>query len=311
MPLLRRVRVLAAKTETTVGTAISLSGTDGAFNVFDATIVPNIDSEQREGQGGFSHLASVPGLRQGTCTFKTELSGDGSGGVPGWASTFLPACGWVDSTGTFSPKSEAPGSNVKTLTIGLYENGLYKQLYGAMGTFKVTFTAGRIAMVEWTFTGIYSEPSDAAIIAPTYPTTAPFRFYAETLTLGSWTPTLEQLTLDAGNEVIAREDASKESGILSALVVGRRVTGSMNPEAVLVATANHVNKWLARTEEALTVELDNGTDRITFAAPKCQRTNVVEGDRNGNQTDEIEFQCNRSAAAGNDELTIAFAATDA
>lgn len=310
MPILRRVRVFAAKIETTVGTAIALSGTDGAMNVFDATMTPNIDNETRQGQGGFSHLPAIPGLRQGTCTFKTELSGDGAGGVPLWASTFLPACGWVNSTGTFSPKSEFPGSNVKTLTIGLYENGLYKQLVGAMGTFQVTFPAGQLPMIEWTFTGIYSTPTDVAIIAPTYPTTLPFRFYAETLTLGSFSPILQQVTLDAGNQVIARPDAGPVSGIRSALITDRLVTGTMNPEAVLVASTDHVTKWLASTEEALTIELDNGTDRITFAAPKCQRTNVSEGDRDGNQTDEIEFQCNRSASAGNDELTIAFAATD-
>lgn len=309
MPLLKRVRVLAAKIESTAGTAEALSGTEATFNIFNAMIQPNIENEEREGQGGLSQLSAVPGGRGGTATFQTELQGDGAGGIPAWASTFLPACGWIASSQVYSP-ANATGSNFKTLTLGLYENGLYKQLHGAQGTFTVTFPSRRRVLFDWTFTGIYSEPSDVSILTPTYTTNAPMSFYAETLTLGSWTPTLEQVTLDAGNEVILREDATVSAGYKTALITGRRVRGTMNPEAVLVATANHVNKWLARTEEALTIEIDNGTDRVTFAAPKCQRINVTEGERSGNQTDEIEFQCNRSASAGSDELTITFASTD-
>lgn len=310
MPLLKRVRVMGAEIESTAGTAATITAPDAAFNVFNAMIQPNIEWEDREGQGAFSHLPGVPGQRAGTATFQIEVTGDGAGGVPAWASTFLPACGWVNTMGTFSPSSEAPGSNVKTVTLGLFENGLYKQLHGAVGTFVITMPSRRRVLFDFTFQGIYSAPTDVAIIAPTYPTTAPFIFHAETLTLASWVPVLEQITIDAGNEVILREDATQSSGILTGLITGRKVTGTMNPEAVLVAACDHAGKWLARTEEALTVELDNGTDRVTFAAPKAQRTDIQEGDRNSNQTDEITFQCNRSASAGGDEFTIAFAATD-
>lgn len=308
--LLSRVRVLAAEIETSAGTAETPAAADATFNVFDAVIQPLIENEQRPSQGSFSHLPAVPGQRWGTATFRTELYGDGAGGVPAWATTFLPACRWVNTTGTFSPVSQGPGSSAKTLTIGAYINGLYKQLHGAMGTVKFTFPTRKICFAEWQFWGIYSEPSDVAILTPTYSTIKPFSFYAETLTLASWTPVVSSMTLDLGNNIIARPDATKSSGILTALATDGLVTGTMDPEAKVVATVNHVNKWLAMTEEALTIELDNGTDRITFAAPKAQRTNVQEGNRDGLVTDEIEFQCNKSGANGNDELTIAFAATD-
>lgn len=308
--LLSRVRVLAAKIETTAGTAESTAAADATFNVFNAKVQPLIENEERESQGSMSQLTAVPGLRWGTATFQTEVYGDGAGGVPAWASTFLPACGWVNSAGTFSPKSEGPGSNVKTLTIDAYINGLRKRLYGAMGTVKFTFPTRKRVLADWQFWGIYTEPSDVAILAPTYSTTKPFVFTAETLTLGLWTPVVSELTFDLGNNVVKREDASKDAGLLTAVVTNRKPVGTLNPEASLVAGVNHANKWLAMTEEALTVELDNGTDRVTFAAPKAQRTNVQEGDRDGIVTDEIDFQCNKSAAAGDDELTIAFGATD-
>lgn len=312
MPLLKRVSVLAAKVETTSGTAETLTAAEAAFNVYDMAFAQNISTEERPGQGAFSHSPQVPGIRTGTFTFKTEIAGDGAAGVPGWASTFLPACGWVNSTGVFSPKSEAPGSNVKTLTINGYVNGRRQQIRGAAGTFRIVLPAGRLAMIEWTFTGAYVATADATILAPTYPTIVPMRAVAETLTWGSWNPVVESVTVDAGNEVVIRESASQAdgSGIAAAIVTARRPTITVNPEAALVAAADPWGDFIARTSRVFTYEIDNGTDRFVVGAPVAQVVSLGEGDRNGMLTDEITFQCNKSAAAGNDELTLTFAATD-
>ena len=168
--LLKKQRCLAIATETTIGTAPSLSASDAALNAYDVMIQANITNEQRQRQGGFGQLESVPGIRQGTATFRTEVYGDGAGGVPLWASVLLPACGWVDSSGTFSPTTEAPGSNVKTITLASYQAGRRKLLTGAMGTFVMTFASGKPVTIDWTFTGIYNAPTDLAILSPTYPT---------------------------------------------------------------------------------------------------------------------------------------------
>ena len=105
MTLLRKKRVLAAKIETTAGTAIALGSADAAFNVYDAEIQPNIETIERQSEGSFSQQSSIAGSRSGTVTFKTYLEGDGAGGVPDWASTFLPACGAVDDgTGILNSK---------------------------------------------------------------------------------------------------------------------------------------------------------------------------------------------------------------
>lgn len=308
--LLTRKRVFAAKIESSAGTPEALSGSDATINVFDASIEPTIEMEDRQGQGAFGKMASVPGARTGRATFRTEITGDGSGGIPAWASKFLPACGWVATSKVYTPRTEGPGTNVKTITLATYENGIMRRLHGAMGTFEFVLTAGKIAAIEWTFDGIYTEPSDVSILTPTYLTHAPFRFVAGTLTLGSWAPVLNELRINAGNTVILREDGTKASGVLTALVTDRTPTGSMDPEAVLVATVDHGGKWMAGTLETLTVEMENATDIITIEGPKCQRINVVPGDRNGNQTDQIDFQFCKSADAGDDELSIEFAAPE-
>lgn len=301
--LLRRKRVLAAKIEGTPGTAESLSASDAAFNVFNATMQPNITQEEREGQSAFSPLPSIPGARAGTCTFAIELTGGGS--TPAWASTFLPACGLKETTGTFAPLSEGPGSNIKTITIGLYENGLKKTLRGAMGTAVFMFTAGQRVMIEFTFTGIYDAVADVSILAPTYPTATPLRFVSADLSLGSYTPIIREMRLDLGNTVVLREDANDPSGYISAIVTGRKIVGTMDPESKLVATEDSYGKWLSMTERAMSINLGSTGNMVDIDAPKLQFTNLQEGDRDGIQIDTISFQLNRSASGGDDELTIA------
>ena len=63
-------------------------------------------------------------------------------------------------------------------------------------------------------------------------------------------------------------------------------------------------KWLLRTEQALAIDLGSTNNSADISAPKLQFVIVQEGDRNANQIDDIEFQLNRSAPAGDDELEI-------
>lgn len=310
MSLLSRRKVLAAKIESTSGTAESLAASEGAYNVFDFEMQPAIGMTDRPGQGGFGSLAAISELRTGSVSFKTEIYGDGAGGVPAWASTFLPACGWTNSAGTFSPKSEAPGTNVKTITIGMFIDGMYKVLRGCAGTARFVFETGVRAHVEWSFQGVWQAVTSSSLIAPTYPTILPLRTVNTTFTYDSWSPCWSNLTIDMGNTIYLRpcQTNADESGLKGAIITDRRVTGQFDPESVATGTYNYYNKWITHSEASLSVDLENSTDKITLAAPKTQIVNIQQGDRNGILIENISFQCNRSAAAGNDELTIAFSA---
>ncbi len=212
------------------------------------------------------------------------------------------------TTGTYNFVTEAPGSNVKTVTIATYIDGEVKKLAGAMGTFKIICETGKIVMLEWTFRGKWVDPVDTAILAPTYPTIKPLRFANGTFTIASWVPKVAKLEIDLGAEIILREDAAEATatGISTALITNRKVVGNFDPEMELIATEDYHADWKASTEQALSLALTDGTDTITIAAPKLQYTNIQEGDRNGVAVEEIDFQCNRSASAGDDELTIDF-----
>lgn len=300
---------MAAKVEATVGTAESLTSAEGAFNAYDVIIQPQIEVTPREGQGGFGRLAGVPGQRKGTASFKVDLAYDGTT-VPTLASVLFPGCGWVQSTGLFTPRSEAPGSNVKTLTIGAYIDGVFKSIAGAVGNFRIVCPSGRMIVVEFEFQGVWQAPTDTALITPTYPTASPWRFASSTVTFNSVAAKVENVTFDAGNEITFREDATTAAGLHSAIIVDRQPKITCNPEAVAVGTNDIYGLWIAPTEAEFEVVLDGpGTSDVTITAPKAQIMNAQEGDRGKIVTDELEFICNKNGATHDQELQIDFNAS--
>lgn len=316
MTLLKRKRVLAAKVETTVGTAETLTASDAAFNAYDVMIQPTIEVESREGQGAFNYLAGVPGARSGTATFRTDLGWDGTATMPSWASVFFPACGWVETSQVFNPTTEAPGSNVKTLTIASYQDGKKRLLTGAAGTFTVNLPAGRTGFIEWEFQGVWGGETDTAILAPTYPTASAIRFASAAATYNSVDLTVENVTFNAGNQVVLREDASTAAGLVSAIVTNREPRITCNPESVLVATQDRIAAWTGATESAFSVAIDGPapsatTSTITFSAAKAQIINNQEGDRNRIVVDDLEFSCNKNSTTNDQELQITFAESTA
>jgi len=308
MPLLRRKSVFAAKVEGTIGTAESLTGSEGVYNAMDFVIQPSVAMTRREGQGGFNYLPSMPEGMLGTCTIKHELTYDGTN-IPTWASVLLPACGWVESGGVFSPTTEAPGSNVKTITIGHYKDGKRSLLSGAMGTFVITLETGKTAFITYTFTGKYSSnETDTALITPTYPTVLPLRFAAGALTFNSVALCTSSVTIDAGNSVIMREcvNASDRSGYVSALVTNRAPVITADPESVLVATQDRDALWLASTPQALSATINGPTNStIVIAAPKAQLENKQQGNRNDMMSDDLTWLATTGSAVDT-ELTITF-----
>lgn len=309
MTLLKRKRVLAAKTEATPGTAETLSASDAVFNAYDTMIQQEIGFDPREGERAFGMRPSITQGYKGKVTFKIDAAWDGTATEPAWADTFLPACGWVKSGQVFTPRTEAPGSNVKTLTIAVYIDGMRKMLTGCVGTFKLNCPTGKAAFFEFEFIGVWNAPTDTAILSPTYPTASSLRFANSTTTWNSVALILENITLDAGNEMILREDASATAGFVSGIITNRIPKVSANPEAKLIATQDRWGQLLAMTEGTLTWNLDGPTNSaLTIAAPKAQIVNIQEADRGKLVVDQIDWQCNRDGSTVDNEVSITFTA---
>jgi hypothetical protein len=309
MPLLSRRAVFAAKVESTIGTAETLTASEGTFNARDFMIQPTVTMTRRQGQGGFNYLPSIAEGMLGTCTIVHDVAYDGTN-IPTWASVLLPACGWVESSGVFTPRTEAPGTNVKTLTIGHYKDGKRSVLSGCMGTFTITLDTGKVAYFTFTFTGKYStNETDTALIAPTYSTVSPLRFAAGALTFNSVALCTSALSVDAGNTVTMREcvNASDRSGYVSAIVSDRAPVITADPESTLVATQDRDALWLTSSPQALSITLNGPSDsNIVIAASKAQLENKQQGNRNGIMTDDLTWLATANDSTPDTELSITF-----
>ena len=305
--LLLKKRVLGAKIETAVGTAETLAAADCTVNAYNLIINPETTLEEREGQGGFGRLPSLPGARRGRATFSVDLAYDGAA-VPAWASTFLPACGLVLSTATYKPKTEIPGTNVKTLTIAAFIDGVRRQIYGAVGNARFILPTGRMGRVEFDFQGVYSDEADVAIPSSiNYVNTLPLRVAGGATSWASTNICLESATIDLGNVITARECSTSAAGYDSFVITDRNIRVTGNPESKLIATQNRYGQFRDSTEGVLSFTIAGPTtSTVVFSVPKAQIVAKPMGDRNGIMIDQIEWQANKNVDTADEELSFTF-----
>lgn len=312
-PLVTRQAVLAAKIESTAYVAEPLVAADSNFNIFNPSATPGLEMQDRPAMDSFSMKASTVGLRPDTISFVLDVHGNGVGSTPPWADTFLPACGLVKTGDVWAPVTGLPyegtgtDNGVRTLTIALFEGNRRKMLTGAMGNVRFVNPTGKNAFAEFTFQGCWTSVIDSTILQPTYPSRAPFRFAATTFTIGGYEPCVSEFAIDLGNAVQMREcqKNANASGYRGAFIGDRKIGGTLDPEARLVADFDTHGNWINAVEQAMSCALSDADDTMTFAMPKLQLNNVAPGDRNGLRTDQLTFQANRDAAP-DDEFTLTF-----
>jgi hypothetical protein len=309
MPQLLRKSVLAASIEATIGTAETLDAGDAAFNIYNAEVNPDIEFEEREGQGGFGYLSAIPLGRRATARFRVNVQWDGTATEPSWAETFFPACGWCKSGQVYTPRSEAPGANVKTLTISHYIDGIVKTVVGAMGNFTINLVSGQVAFIDFEFVGAWGGLTDTALITPTYPTDLNLRWSSGVAQWNNVNLFCSLATVSSGNTLYLREDPAKASGFINAIVTNRRPTVVTDPESNLEATQPRWAGMLTGTENALELHAGGSTNSVfQIDAPKAQVIALAHADREKMLIDQITFGCNKNGATHDQELSITFTA---
>ena len=304
-PLITRQRTIAAKTETTTGTAIALTATDGAINAFDPVFTQDTEYIERPSQGTATQLKGQAGARTGGLTFWSELMGDGSGGELGLLTSLLPAVGLTEGSGNaFTPVTGS--STAPTLTMGLYTDGELQSLAGCVGNLDMLFEVGKPVRMNWQFTGVAQVDTAVALITPTLPTINPMMFSGATLSIGGYSPKISSMALNLTNTVVMREDATNAAGYIAAVITDRKLVITMDPESDAIGTKSWQADMFAETEASTSIVVASSTDQCTIAVPKLQVSKVTPGDRNGIYVKQLEFQGN-SNGSGDDEISFTFA----
>ena len=309
--MLTERRVIAAKVETTEGTAMTLAAADGGILAIKPKMTPNIKMFPRKVVAAtLSQLPDVPGGQSAKFTFSAEVKGPGasySASVLPALDKYIRACGFAATLTAGTSVVYAPASTgVPSITIGCYEDGVIKTLVGARGNLKISMKANEPIIMEFEFEGQWGGVVDGALLAPTYETTFPPALLGAVLTVGAYTPIISKLDIDMKNKIQLRENPAIAAGYLSAIIADRDAGGKFDPEMTTVAGYDWYGKWKAGTSAALTVGPVGAVqyNKCTITAPVLVPRKAGDGDRSGLATVDYEFQL--AMSSGDDEISISF-----
>lgn len=325
MPILTDRAQIAIKQEATAGTAETLLAANAILVRRGATFDADPETIPREAMSGsLSPRGTVIGARKASIKFSMFLRGTTGAPVagsnePDFAVPFK-GCGGsltVSGSGPNEQSSFKPSSSTISdettgayCTVGLYRDGKLYKIHGAVGNCVLTFTNGQPVLADFDFMGCYNEPTDAALLVPTYPAVIEPTFLSASLSIiGSYTAAkITSLKLDFGNEIAMRPNPNGASGYHTAQIVRRNPTGSLDPEEVLAATANFWNQWIGGTTGAITTGVfpSGGTNynQLQLSIPKAAYIKGSLGDRDGIATMPLDFECRANSDAGDDEWEL-------
>jgi hypothetical protein len=218
-----KMMVLLAKEESSYGADASPVVASNAIEAMDIKI--NYTGEMLERglqKDTISPVGAKLGKRWIEITFTCELKGSGSAGTAPRLGDLFEACGFSENVGVGSSVLYKPDSTaIKSITLYVYDiqadtgNSRLHKVLGARGNINIICEAGQIAKAEFTFKGLYSEPTDVASpSAPTYESTTPAIVESSQFTLNSVTALVVQsINVDMANEVSPRDDVSSSGGL--------------------------------------------------------------------------------------------------
>ena len=306
--------VILAKIEATYGVDPTPAVTDAIVTGLPELSINGEKIDRLSTGASMSSFAHRIGIKDLEIGFEMEIRGLGSAygaaALPE-ISPLLRACGMgetVDATPASENVIYAPVSTgFESVTIYFYEDGILYKALGCRGDMEFNMESGKTAMAKFNFQALYTEPTDVALVTPTYDdiSVLPPVVFSAGLTLGAYSPIVSKIMLKMGNSRAKRMDVNDAQGYREIIINDREPSGSVDPEADDLATKNFFSEWTAGTAEALAMNV--GTvqyNKFDFAAPKTVKVSVSPSEREKMRTYDIPFALTRNT--GDDELILTF-----
>lgn len=277
---------ITAKNEATYATDATPSAAADAMLATDVDVSPlELETEERElVLPWYGHQGEFVSGQFARAKFKTELAGGGAAGTaPKWG-PLAKGCAMSETTNAGVSVVYAPISTGEVGTsIYFYINGRLHKFLGSLGSARIMFDAGKSPKIEWDFMGLYSIPTDSAMITPTltgWTKPVPVNNVNTTpLTLHAYAIKMKQLSIDLGVQNVYRNLPNSEA----VRFIGRKAKYSAMFEDELVATKDWWTIIKAGTLGALAVThgLTAGNivaiaaANVQVARPKLSRDNDI------------------------------------
>jgi hypothetical protein len=241
---------------------------------------------------------------------RTELKGSGTAGIAPEIDPLLLACNFTASTVASTSNTYAPNSkttDAQSVTIYFYLDGLLHKIVGARGTFDIDLKAGEYGGISWEFTGIYAGPTDTTMATGVaFDATVPPRFVSASFAIDSYAAIIESMKVKIANEIVRRPSANAATGILEYFCKDRKITGDIDPEAVLLATKDFWTMWSGNSQVALTATVGSvAGNRCVISGAQVQLDGLKYGDRENILTYALPLVFMPSSA-GDDDISLAF-----
>lgn len=202
----------------------------------------------------------------------------------------------------YRPASPDP-DDMQSVVARYFVDGIKHRVLGSRCTFSMEMTVGQIPSINFTMSGLYKRPEDDTNPSPTYLDLVPEPVFGANLTIGELDTskvTVQELTLDLGNDIQWRDDIQAAAGRKASTIVDRDPTGSVNPEAVKLSDFDPYSDWEAGNRVAIAVGIGSAAgSRVRAVMPATQYTELPYGERNGIVTYQLGFR-----ATGEDDEFI-------
>ena len=309
MAQLTRKRVILIEAESSYGTDPTPAATDVVL-VTDLSITPQ-SSDVVNRDVVRPYLGSSQQLLANTrveCTFSVEFCGSGTAGTAPRYGSALKACGLSETVASGTSVTYEPiSANFSSVTIHYNVDGVRHIVTGCRGNVALSAEVGAIPTLDFTFTGIYNNPTDTALPSVTYGNQAtPLIFKNGNTTsfqLLSFAGALQSLNFDIGNSIVYRELVG---GTKEVLLTDRAANGSVTIEAPTLAQKDYFSAALSDTALGnLTVTHGTAAGNICrLTSTKVDIGDVSYGEMDGVTMLEIPYTLVPSSA--NDELSIVY-----
>ena len=299
--------VILAKVEATYNTDPTPSASTDAVLVQNPSLSFNANYTDRTPvKPAIGKLQGIYGGKLAELSFDVLLRGSGTAGSVPEVSEMLQACGMGETIVGATSVTYAPASTaITSITLYYYQDGKLHKLTGARGTFTATMTAGAPITLSFSFTGHHSD-SDSAIASPTYDSVLPEPVVNGAFSVDSYSAIVAELSFDMGVTVSTPQSVSSADGYGEVRVTDRNITGSFDPEEVVNATYDFLNKFETNANGALTIGSIGATagNIIDIDMPVVYYREIGQGDRDGIRTLSVGYGAAESS--GDDEISIAF-----
>lgn len=174
-----------------------------------------------------------------------------------------------------------------------YIDGVLYRFKAVRGSVELSFTAGGACKGQFTMSGLFVSKTDAAVPVPTYDSVRPPTWRNSVFNINRLAAALSTFSLNTNGQLEFPDNPNSSEGFDGPEFTGRRVSGSMDPYATLVATRDIMTDFRAGASRILHARATGGVgapgNRVGLTVPSAFYESYSPGDKNGLAMESVGY----------------------